>query len=63
MKGFCLMKKGSLKAVIQNNHSCKEFLDYLLETYKETFSEDEKQNIVTIQTHLINLSVVFSKVK
>jgi hypothetical protein len=54
------MKDSNIKAIVKANYNSKQFLDHLL--VKHDFSDEEKETIKTIQTHLINLSVIFNKI-
>lgn len=55
------MKNANVKAIINANYSCKQFLEYLQDKY--TFTDEELKNMTLIKDHLINLNVVFSKIK
>lgn len=55
------MKNANVKAVISANYAVKQFLEHLQENY--SFSEEEKEQLKNIKDHMINLNVIFSKIK
>jgi hypothetical protein len=55
------MKNANVKAIIEANYACKQFLDYLIDKYE--LQGEERENAENMQNHLINLSVIFGKIK
>jgi hypothetical protein len=47
-----------INQIKQVNHSCYDFMEHLKDKY--SFTDDELENIRIMQTHLLNLNVIFS---
>lgn len=51
----------NINALKQCNHSAYEFLEYLKEN--KEFNEKELENINNLQSHLLNMNVIFSDIQ
>lgn len=55
------MKNPEVKAIIKANKSVFELFDYLVEKYH--YTPDELKAIEDCKKHLLNLNIIFNKIK
>lgn len=54
-------KSGAVKKIIESNYQVIQFVNALSVKYSDTFLLDEKDSLMTIEKHMINLSDSLSK--